>query len=112
MADGVRLTDVLTTASAVANFQGVRDVRAEHIQAAIEIILGERTLDDLGRPVSPLVSRVTTAGAGATTGVRELAQRWFERQGGDIAYELASDELQALRDEVAALVAEEGSSSG
>jgi len=103
----MRLTEILTTASAVANFSGVPAVSAGHLRIAIDILRGEKTLDDLGRPVSPLVSRVTGAGSGATDGVRELAQRWFSRQNGDVTYELSESELMALRDEIAGLEAQE-----
>ena len=111
MSDGLRLTDILTTASAVANFKGVPEVSAEHLLLAIEVLQGDKTLDDLGRPVSPLVSRVSKAGSGATVGVRELAQRWFSRQGSDPAYELTSDELRTLREELQTLAGQEAEES-
>lgn len=107
MTDLLRLTDILTTGTAVANFKGERDVRAEHLLSAIAILLGEQTLDDLGRPVSPMLSRATGAGSGATGGVRSLAQHWFARQDGDVTRELAAESLAELRAELERLAAEE-----
>lgn len=103
MSESLRLTEILTTASAVANFKGVPDVTAEHLLLAMEVLLGTKTLDDLGRPMSPLVARVAGAGSGATAGVRELAQRWFARQEGDMTHELDDEQLGALCDELRAL---------
>lgn len=107
MSEALRLTDILTTAAAVTNFKGVPDVAAQHLLLAIEILQGEKTLDDLGRPVSPLVTRMSGAPPGATPGVKALAQRWFARQGSDPSYELSGDELEALRGELATLVTDE-----
>ncbi len=103
----VRLTEILTTASAVANFKGEPEVRAGHLLSAIAMLVGEQSLDDLGRPVSPLVARMTGAGSGASAGVRELAQRWFSRQGGEVTYELTDEELHALREELTELASVE-----
>lgn len=107
MSEALRLTDILTTAAAVANFKGVPDVAAEHLLLAIEVLQGTKTLDDLGRPVSPLVSRMSGAGSSATPGVKALAQRWFARQGSDPTYELTEDELETLRGELAILADDE-----
>jgi hypothetical protein len=111
VSEALRLTDILTTAAAVANFKGVPDVSAEHLLLAIEVLQGEKTLDDLGRPVSPLVTRMTGPGSGATPGVKALAQRWFARQGSDPTYELSEDELETLRGELATLVNEEAAAN-
>lgn len=107
MSEALRLTDILTTAAAVANFKGVPDVAAEHLLLAIEVLQGEKTLDDLGRPVSPLVTRISGAGLGATPGVKALAQRWFARQGNNPTYELTHDELETLHGELATLADDE-----
>ena len=78
---------------------------ANHVLLAVEILLGAKTLDDLGRPQSPMISRVTGAGSGATADVRELAQRWYSR--------LASDPMGDLDDELLAnFVAEAKALSG
>lgn len=103
MDDGLRLSDILTTASAVANFVGARDVDAGHLLTAIDLLQGTKTLDDLGRPLSPFLSRMVGAGSGATDAVKELAQRWFARQGGDVMYELSPGDLAEFRAEAASL---------
>ncbi len=105
MDETLRLTDILTTASAAANFTGDRDVQPQHLLTAIDLLHGRKTLDDLGRPQSPLVSRMTGAGSGAAPEVRELAQRWFEKQRGDVMYELSPPELNDLVMEIQALIA-------
>ncbi|MEO8541875.1 MAG: hypothetical protein ABI577_19200 [bacterium] len=93
MDDSLRLSDILTTASAVANFSGDHDVLARHLLVAIDLLQGRKTLDDLGRPLSPLVSRMTGAGSGASAEVRDLAQRWFARQGGNVLHQMSDAEL-------------------
>lgn len=103
MDDGLRLSDILTTASAVANFIGAREVDPGHILTAIDLLQGTKTLDDLGRPLSPFVSRMTAAGSGATDPMKQLAQRWFARQGADVMYELSPEELAEFRAEAASL---------
>lgn len=100
MDDRLRLTDILTTASATANFTGERDVQLQHLLIAIDLLQGRKTLDDLGRPLSPLVSRMTGAGTGATEQVKALAQLWFERQHGDAMHELSTGELDELEAEI------------
>lgn len=77
----IRLVEVLTTASAVANFLGEADVSVAHLLASIQILKGERTMDDLGRPVSPLVPR--QGSPGSTPEARAFAQRWYQSVGGD-----------------------------
>lgn len=103
MGEGLRLTDILTTATAAANFLGARDVDASHLLVAIDLLQGTKTLDDLGRPISPLVSRMTGAGSGAIPEVKALAQRWFARQGGEVTHELSEEELAEFRAEAGAL---------
>lgn len=100
---GLRLTEVLTTASAVANYLGVPQVNASHMLSAVAILREEMTLDDLGRPQSPLVSRMTGAGSGAEPAARELAQRWFARFGKDVTREFSEAELDEFLGEVRAL---------
>jgi len=82
--DDLRLTDILTTASAVANYLGVPEVRASHVRDAIAILQDRKSMDDLGRPQSPMLSRLIGSGKGADPAVAELARHWFERLGGDV----------------------------
>ena len=101
-ADAIRFTDILTTASAIANYLGVSEVTAAHLLDSVAILEGAKTMDDLGRPVSPLVPR-PRGGPGATDEVRQLAQRWFASLGSDPLAELDLAALERLRHDVAAL---------
>jgi hypothetical protein len=100
MAEALRLTEILTTSSAVANYLGARTVEAQHLLLAIAILQGSKTLDDLGRPQSPLISRVTGAGSGVAEEVQELAQRWFAAFEGDVLREFREGELDELVEEL------------
>ena len=103
MGEGLRLSEILTTSSAVANYRGVHDVRAVDVLDALSMLRGQKTLDDLGRPLSPMVSRISGAGSGATEGVRELAQRWFAVLGQDSTAELSDEQLRELELELTEL---------
>lgn len=103
MSEDLRLTEILTTASAVANYVGAPVVEAAHLLSAIRILLEEQTLDDLGRPLSPMVARVTRPGSTVDAGVQELAQRWFKMLGGDATAELDAAHIATLRAELVAL---------
>ncbi|OAI38576.1 hypothetical protein AYO38_09415 [bacterium SCGC AG-212-C10] len=100
----MRFTDILTTASAVANFLGEPEVTAGHLLQAIEIVEGKRSVEDLGRPLSPLVRR---PGGGVQAEVRALVQRWYAAIGGDVMAEIDDAQVAALRAELEALVSEE-----
>jgi hypothetical protein len=92
----LRFADILTTASAVANYLGQPTVSAAHLLDAIAILRGATSLDDLGRPVSPLLRRATEPGGGVDPAIRELAQRWFAALGASVAAELDVAQLSAL----------------
>jgi hypothetical protein len=96
----VRFADVLTTASAVANYLGEPDVSIGHIAQAVAILLEEKTLDELGRPTSPLFRRPSPPGA--TSAARELVGRWFVEIGNDPNADLAGEKLGRFRSELAA----------
>ncbi len=98
----IRFTDILTTGTAVATYLGAREVTAAHLRDAVAILQGTKPMEDLGRPVSPLIPR-PPSGPGATAGVRELAQRWFATLGGDPQAELDSDQLATLLAELATI---------
>lgn len=102
----LRFADILTTASAVANYLGQPTVTARHLLDAVAILREEKDLDDLGRPVSPLVSRAMGPRGDVEPAVRELAQRWFAKLGSSVAAELSSDQLTDLLAELAALAAQ------
>ncbi len=103
MTDALRLTEILTTSSAIANYLGVPVVDASHLLKAIEVLEGNVTLDDLGRPLSPMLSRLTRAGNGVAPEVQQLAQRWFAELGGDPLAEFDEESLKAFIEEARAL---------
>jgi hypothetical protein len=106
----LRFTDVLTNASAVANYLGAPDVTAAHLLDALAILSGEQTVEVLGRPRS-MFGRGHSS-PGATEGVRAFAQRWFARLGSDTAASLAGDDLRAFEAELRDLAAAEQSLPG
>lgn len=99
--DPVRFADILTTASAVADYQGQSDVAAGHLLSAIEILDGRLTLEDLGRPVSPLVPRPRQRGSEPR--LRALVQRWWNDLGEDVNATLDRAALDRLAHELRAL---------
>lgn len=101
----LRFTDILTTASAVANYMGQADVSANHVLHAIAILRGEESMESLGRPVSPLVPRPPGRG-GSDPRVREVARRWFDRLGGEVSAELDEAQLAELERDLAAIASE------
>ena len=103
MADPIRLTEVLTTSTAVATYLGEPRVEASHVVAAARILQGDLALEDLGRPRSPLLVRATGAGSEVAPEVRDLAQRWFARFEQDPLREFSQDELHEFVAEATAL---------
>lgn len=99
----LRFADILTTASAVANYLGEADVRGAHLVDAIALLREEKTLADLGRALSPLVPRPRGREAGADTAVKDLVQRWFAALGSDANAEIGEDEADRFAAEAAAL---------
>ena len=106
--DDLRFADVLTTASAVADYLGERRVTAVHALRALDIRSGAARMEDLGRAVSPLVRRAP-AGSGAEVDepLRELAQRWFADLGSDVGAILSTEQRAILRRELESLGAGE-----
>jgi hypothetical protein len=96
----VRFADILTTASAVANYTGDLDVAPSHLLDAIEILAGTKSMEDLGRPVSPLIPRPPGTVPGATPAVRELVQRWFAHTGSDVNVDLDAESLARLQQDL------------
>ncbi|MGE3076949.1 MAG: hypothetical protein AB7N24_17110 [Dehalococcoidia bacterium] len=103
MSEGLRLTEILTTSSAVANYLGAPVIRPSHLLKAIDILLGTASLDDLGRPLSPLVSRVAKAGDAVAPEVQKLAQRWFAALGSDALAQFDDETLLRFMREVRAV---------
>lgn len=102
----MRFADILTTASAVANYLGAPEVTPAHMLHAIAILDGSESLEDLGRPASPLVTR--GAGGGVDKTVRDIVQRWFERLGRDANAELDATAVESLRAELRSAVPDDG----
>lgn len=100
VSETLRLIEILTTASAIANFGGTPDVDATHMLDAIAVLQGEKGIGDFGRPVSPLVPR---GKAGADPAVKEIARRWFTALGGHIEASLTAGQLDELQAELVAL---------
>lgn len=97
----LRFADILTTASAAANYLGGANVAAEHLLYGIAILNREMAIEDLGRAVSPLVRR-TPPGMGATVApaVRQLAQRWFAMLGSNANARITPAQLAELVEEL------------
>ncbi len=110
-AEAILLAEVLTTGSAVANYRGHEEVSAADLIDGLAILLEEKTLDDLGRALSPLVRRGSGRG-GATAGVRALAQRWYAALGEDARASLDAETLTRLRAELEVLRLEEQTQGG
>ncbi len=98
----IRFVDILTTASAVASYLGAPLVTAAHLIEAVAILRGEKSVEELGRPVSPLVSR-SSQGAEVEQTARELVQHWFFAVGQDINAALDEDETALLLLQLAGL---------
>jgi hypothetical protein len=102
----LRFTDILTTSSAVANFQGAALLTAAHVLDAIALLEGAKSLADLGRPVPAFSRRPGFGDAGAEPGVRAVVQRWFAELNHDYLATFTPDQLQLFRAQIAALIAE------
>lgn len=100
----LRFADILTTASAVANYLAQPEVTAAHLLEAVAILRGEKTLEDLGRPLSPLVRRAGPQGAGVEPRARELVRRWFAAIGSSPTAELAAEQAVAFEQDLRALI--------
>lgn len=111
MAEPVRFVDVLTTASAVANYLGEGTVTAAHVAEAVAIVLGEKSMEDLGQPVSPMLRR-GPVGPEVSPRVRELARRWFDDLGGDPAARLDAAQIDAFRTELRGMLLEGDETGG
>lgn len=100
----IRFTDVLTTASTVANYLGVNEITAGHMLQAIALLKEEIRMEDLGRGVSPLLQRASQRQVSVAEAVRELVQRWYAQLRSDVYAVLNEQQIGQLRDELTALV--------
>ncbi len=96
---GIRFTDVLITANAIAAYLGKDTISPEYLGRALGILLNESSLEKLGPPVSPLV---THPSGGSTVGpaLRELVQRWWVELGEEPLAELGEEQQKRLRIEL------------
>ena len=101
--DVIRFADILTTASAVADYRGEAEVSAAHVLIAVEMLQGKTALEDLGRPVSPLVPR--PGKRGSETRLRQLVQRWWHDLGEDVNATLDSSQVSELQADLNGLAA-------
>lgn len=92
----IRFVDILTTASTVASYLGEPEITAKHLIEAVAIVRGAKTLDDLGRPVSPMLQRGLAASPAVDARLRMVVQRWFDVLGGEVEAELAADSVEQL----------------
>ena len=88
----LRFADILSTASAVANYRGESEVAAPHLVDAIDVLSERKTMEDLGRPQSPLVAAHRPQ-AVVVPAVQDLVRRWFAELHGDINAELTGETL-------------------
>lgn len=82
----------------MANYLGQPAVTAAHMLDAIAILREEKGLEDLGRPVSPLVPRGGQRGVDPE--VRDLVQRWWVELGEDMSAELDRVSVERLMEEL------------
>ncbi len=92
MAERLRFTEILTTASAVASYLGAQEIGAAHVSMAVGVLREEVTLEDLGAAPSPLVPRPRSTPVARP--VRELVQRWFAELGSDPLAEVDDEEVE------------------
>ncbi len=94
MEEEIRFLDLLTTATAVANFRGSDTVCAEHFEIAADILRGLKSMDETGGPGSLPVSR--GAGGNVAPALQELVQDWYRRLGGDPDATIDDDALEVF----------------
>ena len=100
----LRFTDILTNASAIADYVGAKDVTAQHMLDSIAVLRGEKTAADFGTPVSPMLLRFRGQ-PGSDPAVRELAQRWFAHLGSVVEAEVSDEQIAEIEEELKLLVA-------
>lgn len=91
----IRLADLLTTASSLAGYLGEQRITLARLADALAILLGERSFEDTGRPISPPVPR--PGPPEPDEDVLAFARRWYERLGDPFApFDAAAlDQLRA-----------------
>lgn len=106
-AEPLRFVDILTTASAAANYEASPSVEARHMVSAVRILRGELSVEDLGRPISPLIASRMARG-GVASLVQELVRRWYAALGDDPSAELDPQSVDRLLAELAEIEPDPG----
>jgi len=101
VADRLRFTEILTTATAVASYLGAAEIGTSHIETAVAVLREEVSLAELGNAPSPLVPRSRSTPVSGP--VRELVQRWFADLGGDPLVEISPEQVETLLAELGRL---------
>lgn len=98
----IRFTDILTTATALAQYLGDNEINAFHLAESVGLLRGQRTLDEFGPGRSPLIPR-DPGGPAVGAELRDLTQAWFARLGSDPASELEESAVDEFLQELTAL---------
>jgi hypothetical protein len=84
---------LLTTAAAVADYEGLPVIGVDEFRRAVTILRGELAMEGLGKPLSPLVRR---APAVVPDALQAVLQAWFSRLDHDVMATIGDDELAEL----------------
>ena len=86
----------------MASYLGEGVVEVRHVVLALDILQGARTLESVGRPLSPLVRR-PPGGPSVEPNLRELIQRWWTELGSDPQAELGATGIATFLAALAAM---------
>ena len=78
-----RFTDVLTTASAIADLHGSPEVLPAYLSDAVDVLCLRKSMQDLGRARSPFIPR-QPGGPEVGPELQRFVGEWFERLGSDV----------------------------
>lgn len=98
--DGIRIADVFSYASTIAQSLAAPEVTLAHVRDAVAVLAGERTMEDL-LDVRRVPFQRANPNLAADAEARELAQAWFERLGGSVAGTFDAQDLAAFREDIA-----------
>jgi len=107
MPQPLRFTDILTNAAAIATLLGDDDVTARHLGQAVQLLRDEVTVDQLGKPRSPL-GRETAQGPRVSPQLQAFVQLWYRELGFAPLAMIDGEQLARFLREAAALETEAG----
>ncbi len=81
----------------MADYVGASAIGPDHVIASLDILEGKATMEEQGRPVSPLLRRGRPE---PTAEVRGVVQRWFDDLGSDVSAQLSPESAEELRKEM------------